>query len=1065
MNSNVAAKRIDEVIQKSAVSVSEADFLATHIPFDGLILKEGYGPDGGTKFDEQAIFGALFNEHGLNRHQTDIVLGDPGSGKSHFIRWIYTKLNADSEISSSNVICIIRRESNTLHGALSQLLQLKELKEISNGNAYRELLKADQTLVQEGEALDNIYHLFQDHLAHDDTTFQNYLSLGEKRSFDQLFRVYEFQKFMERDGGPFSRIKNKIFASKSMEVQNEDARFRGTDFLIDTVDFEKYEFDEMLRNFDRARKLVKDLNPDSPSENQKKLSNGIASILNSYIDIVIHKMTGIGEGSIRDIFREIRTYLHSQGKGLILLVEDINSLTGVSRDLLDALIVAHQSDGSDGLCRLISIIGSTTAYFEDFPDHFKDRITFTIEVGSNSIFRNKESMYIFFAKYLNAMSLTEEALEAWRKNGADDAELPVHTPTEKVKTDFASIEGRSFSLYPFSKKAIDRMTTEATEPILNPRKITTSIIQLLVRPLVERGPEFFLLGINEKNLDTPTLMFTKADGFLNQIEFNDKDRSVYRSRLLAFLTLYRTNNDLTLTSKSIAGIPRSLFDEFGLSAFEKEAQSEAPDETSSEQIAEALTEGKVAAKPLNSSDEIPQSNQNDYAKFLKILHAWEEGGIWNDWKFIKPAFAAIIEGVDLNWQIDGFPIWIAKKIYEGNRYSEIVIEDMAQKAIVGAITVKRKDDKTFLAPLGESYFLGKDGYQNKIPNAVEVNFLLTEWLLKNGPIIIQRSKEILGCPIPSLIAAYASILLLFEVSAGNLTNFDDLKKILFDRLQNVGEEYRKKHSVDLLAALDKNYSDVEEARSCFANSVVVFPPGKSVYDNSVNSVGYFDKYVFDSAIKTAAKNDCEVKIDDSKCISFVRDIKDKANEFRRRIYLCLDREIEHDLKNLENLSALVFDDSGHLKDDGAKDHLKDFLQDAEDMYSSFSKIADMPLINVEEGRGYCDDFKNNRARIVSYYLTLLAAKEEKSVLKKAKLVASVDSSFIDRLSEFVTKKLQSDLGIIENSSNAKLNELKKGGKGMDVEDVSEMMDQTTNKIADALKEIGREVKCHPFGAE
>ena len=77
-----------------------------------------------------------------------------------------------------------------------------------------------------------------------------------------------------------------------------------------------------------------------------------------------------------------------------------------------------------------------------------------------------------------------------------------------------------------------------------------------------------------------------------------------------------------------------------------------------------------------------------------------------------------------------------------------------------------------------------------------------------------------------------SILLLFEVSAGNLTNFDDLKKILFDRLQNAGEEYRKKHSEDLLTALDKNYSDVEEARSCFANSVVVFPPGKSVYDIS-----------------------------------------------------------------------------------------------------------------------------------------------------------------------------------------------------------------------------------------
>ena len=63
-----------------------------------------------------------------------------------------------------------------------------------------------------------------------------------------------------------------------------------------------------------------------------------------------------------------------KGKNLILLVEDITSFTGVNQALLNALVTGHTgSNAVDSLCKLISVVGTTTQYYNQFRDNYRDR--------------------------------------------------------------------------------------------------------------------------------------------------------------------------------------------------------------------------------------------------------------------------------------------------------------------------------------------------------------------------------------------------------------------------------------------------------------------------------------------------------------------------------------------------------------------------------------------------------------------------------------------------------------------------------------------------------------------
>ena len=261
----------------------------------------------------------------------------------------------------------------------------------------------------------------------------------------------------------------------------------------------------------------------------------------------IQTSAGIEPGDFQQIFKEIRQELKRKGKNLILLVEDITSFTGVNQALLNALVTGHTgSNAADKLCRLISVVGTTTQYYNQFRDNYRDRITMQITIHDGVIGDSKSDLIQFVAKYLNAMSLNSEALEEWVKNGADSDDMPVYEDNDHDCWDkFKLASGKQLSLFPFTQNAIislyDAMSDHKT-----PRYILRDIVEPAVNEVLHDFASFpkFCIGWRSS---LPEAVENRIGNIVQSIQMAQELKSDYRTRLVAFMSFW-TNKTLDVTS-------------------------------------------------------------------------------------------------------------------------------------------------------------------------------------------------------------------------------------------------------------------------------------------------------------------------------------------------------------------------------------------------------------------------------------------------------------------------------------------------------------------------------------
>ena len=437
MNTAIAKKRIGQVLKIDSIDSTDSDFLATHVPFRKIAVCT----NSGDKFEEayrseENIFNEIFtSEESKNEHQFVIVEGSSGAGKSHFIRWIYAKLSANED--KNDAVLLIRRSDNTLKGTIRQLLDIKEVKEISNKEAYERLIKANQTIT-EGKFKSTIYHQFIVEIENDTSEV---LGNIKRKKLIALLNNSVFQDKLMAPGGPIERIYSKITSTSPSVDLDLIAQFNEADLTLDI------DFIDQLEDADRkAQDIANDLLEGGDDEFIRKITD----YLNSFVETVIQTSAGIEPGDFQQIFKEIRQELKRKGKGLILLIEDITSFTGVDQALLNALVTGHTgSNAVDGLCKLISVVGTTTQYYNRFRDNYRDRITKQITIHDGVIGENKSDLIQFIARYLNAVSLDSEVLDEWVKKGAYPEDMPVHTDDEHDHWDkFKLSSGKRISLFP-----------------------------------------------------------------------------------------------------------------------------------------------------------------------------------------------------------------------------------------------------------------------------------------------------------------------------------------------------------------------------------------------------------------------------------------------------------------------------------------------------------------------------------------------------------------------------------------------------------------------------------------
>lgn len=762
MNTAIAKKRINQVLKIDSIDSSDSDFLATHVPFRKIVV----GTKSGNQFEEtykseEDIYRDIFNnELTQNQHQFIIVEGSSGAGKSHFIRWLYAMLST-KEVKD-DVVMLIRRSDNTLKGTIRQLLEIKEVKEISNKEAYERLIKANQAIT-ESKFKSTIYHQFIVEIENDTSEV---LGNIKRKKLIALLNNSTFQERLMAAGGPIDRIYSKITSSSSGVDLDLIAQFSKKDLTLD-IDF--------INQLEDADKKAQDFADSLMEGDDDEFIQKITDYMNSFVETVIQTSAGIEPGDFQQIFKEIRQELKRKGKNLILLVEDITSFTGINQALLNALVTGHTgSNAVDNLCKLVSVVGTTSQYYNQFRDNYRDRITKQITIHDGVIGENRNDLIQFVAKYLNAISLDSETLDEWVKTGAYSEDMPVHEDSEHDHWDkFKLASGKQISLFPFTRNAIINLYG-AMSNHKTPRYILRDIVEPAVNEALHDISSFpkFCLGWHSS---LPESVENRIGNIVQSTQIAQEQKADYRKRLVTFMNFW-TNKTLDITSDGcISGINTKIFLGLDFGDFVSKLSSTAtikkmtnpvpaPTEASYSSLitdndATIIVESEPRIEPVKPSNKvqfhIDPKNQKEYDSFRANVIAWHHDG-GNLIKF-HPIRDAIIDFVfdSINWQQENIPL---DSIYRfknasGSRLRLLGFERQDQ-ALDVCIVVFDDTDETYqlLLCFGKWRYLGNRSWN--FPDSASAIYFATSWLQRNKEKFVNAIRNVdKGSSIPEYIKA------------------------------------------------------------------------------------------------------------------------------------------------------------------------------------------------------------------------------------------------------------------------------------------------------------------------
>ena len=346
------------------------------------------------------------------RENVVLIHGDPGTGKSHLINWV--KLRYEHAIASeqlSNVLpVLVRRRSGSLKDALEQLVeQLPE-----RFHRYLEPIQAAIERISEREARKKL-------------ASELHLELGVRweeagkpplprtiRYLPEAFHAEGFGAWLCREGGVIDRNIQQLVSPSDVKERESFPPFTADEFRIEDAQQRS-----ASQNTANVRRLIDEFEDEAESAQQA------AALCNQALRPALRELTGLGNAALSTILRSIRQDLRKEGTRLVLLIEDVSTLSVLDDEVVNA--VEPQDDAS--LCDLTSVLGMTEQAFTRLRDNQYQRIA-----GSGIIlsFPGNQSgaewaiddteIDRFMARYLNATRLSEaevELIAGERQQGGD----------------------------------------------------------------------------------------------------------------------------------------------------------------------------------------------------------------------------------------------------------------------------------------------------------------------------------------------------------------------------------------------------------------------------------------------------------------------------------------------------------------------------------------------------------------------------------------------------------------------------------------------------------------------
>lgn len=380
-------------------------FLATHSPMSHIRLGDtGETVSDGQVFERIARLSA--------RENVVLVHGAPGTGKSHLINWV--KLQYDHALQAdtlSKVIpVLVRRRTGSLKDALEQLVeQLPE-----RFHKYLEPVRSAIDRISEREARKKL-------------ASELHLELGVRweeagkerlprtiRSLPEAFHAEGFGAWLCREGGVIDRNVQRLISPSELHDRDSFPQFTADEFRI-TDPRQK----SPGLNTEKVRNLIDEF-AEEPGSAEKA-----AQLCNDCLRSALRELTGLGNAALSTILRSIRQDLRKEGQRLVLLIEDVSTLSVLDDEVVNA--VEPQNDAS--LCDLTSVLGMTEQAFQRLRDNQYQRIagsgfilSFPQDASAKSWASDQVETDRFVARYLNATRLTDADIEAiafHRRSGSD----------------------------------------------------------------------------------------------------------------------------------------------------------------------------------------------------------------------------------------------------------------------------------------------------------------------------------------------------------------------------------------------------------------------------------------------------------------------------------------------------------------------------------------------------------------------------------------------------------------------------------------------------------------------
>jgi hypothetical protein len=437
-----AYDQVPNVIQQTAqtTAASAACFLAAHSPFRKITDAK----TAGRTLSEEEVFIDIFSSA---RGQVQaFVKGEPGTGKSHLIRWLKERSDYASRDKKSSSerrrVVLVTRGNGSLKDALGQIV--RQLGQEFERHLNRVKGAIDKLSDGTARAM-----LLSELALEVDTRWTN--EHGRKplpnslQHLGQALRSNGFGGWMKRDGGIIHSVIQRLTDSSTVEDRETFPAFTPEDFDIPLT---------YLQPGANARQVL-DFAEDLAEEPETR--ELAVQTLNTALQDAIRAMTGLKGDDLLTIFTEIRRQL-GPDRVLVVLIEDV-SVTGLDQDVVNAF----EPRSGDGLCRMVAVLGITENGWLRLPDNLRQRATHVYEVGGSTVQQwaaDPEEIAKFTARYLNAIRSTDEELQAIaeerfegdiRQSRCDECACrqECHAAFGKVVFD----SGAEVGMFPFTKHA------------------------------------------------------------------------------------------------------------------------------------------------------------------------------------------------------------------------------------------------------------------------------------------------------------------------------------------------------------------------------------------------------------------------------------------------------------------------------------------------------------------------------------------------------------------------------------------------------------------------------------